>query len=326
MPERPTLRLLDYKNTLVMLIATALILGGVFYLVPMRATWAALRGLPWGISAAAMVVSLVFNVGLYADRWRRTLSYIGIRLSLADALRIHLATGPLRLLFPIQTGELITAAVAAKKADAPVAVVAGAIAYNKYLTLLATLLMLGIAAAMHPGAVGPLGAAVGLAGLAAFLAVGTLNFQKVREGLARLLAKLPFLTTRLPLDFFLPFDRLSRPERARLLAYSFVFQCSEIISCALIFHALKIPLSFWDLVAVVQVIVLVSNLPITIAGVGTREGAALVLLGALTTNENAVAAGVAFSFFEYLWPMLVGLIWLPGLIRRPRSNSGGGPD
>ncbi|MBZ0271552.1 flippase-like domain-containing protein [bacterium] len=297
---------------------TGAALAVVFAFAPVGKTAAAARELSGPAIAFLVLFSLAFNIVVNADRWRRALWHVGVKAPLATIVRIDVATGPVRLVMPMQTGEFVTAAALAQSIKAPVGLVAGTMIYNKYLALAATLILFAGGAAAAgvearsslvtfggTGALSPIAAASAAAG-AALLLFFSLEMAPARRIAVRAAETIHARFGDMARDLLAAFERIPFRAKLGLLAYSVIFQASEIVACAIIFRKLGIDVPTARLVAYVTLIVIVSSAPVFFAGIGAREGVALVLLAAYATPGEAVAAGFAYSFFEYLVPHAIG--------------------
>ncbi|MDP8223875.1 MAG: lysylphosphatidylglycerol synthase transmembrane domain-containing protein [Candidatus Lernaella stagnicola] len=288
-------------------LSTALLLGAVFFFVPVGDILSRLRQLRLETILAALALSTFFNALVYADRWRMALRHLDITPRLGTIVRVFVATGPFRLLLPNQTGELAAGAMLAGYADIPIGPTISTQIYNKYLTLLATFLLLAVGVlAGAPTHLNFLRWVAGftIAVLGAFFVLETKWGRRLFIGIAKEFGRTP---GRVMLALLSAFERLSPLAKLKLLAYTIVFQASEIVVCYLLFRDLGIELPLGQLIAYVQLMILAAALPISFAGTGTREGVALLLLAPVAGRDVAVAAGLAYSFFEYLWPLLMGL-------------------
>jgi uncharacterized membrane protein YbhN (UPF0104 family) len=245
---------------------------------------------------------------VYADRWRLALRHIGVTSSIGKLIRIHVGTGPIRLLFPIQTGELLTAAALARQTGSSTSKVFSTILYNKYLTLFATCALLAIGVLAGAGQSQTL-IAVATLSLFALAIFAVFEFKPARSIAVRIVTKIHPPLGAVASNLLSAYVDIPIGAKLKLLVYSLLFQFSEVVSCYLLFKDLGINLDFAQLIAFVQIIILASSIPISLAGVGTREGITLLLLAPFTTPEAAVAAGIAYSFFEYIWPLIMGLPW-----------------
>jgi uncharacterized membrane protein YbhN (UPF0104 family) len=286
---------------------TAGILAVIFAFVPVEKTIRAFADLRLSTIAIVLLISTVVNVLGYADRWRRSLKHVGVRAPLFEVTRVHVATGPLRLLFPIQTGEVITAAVLARRIGVSTSKTFGTILYNKYLTLTATLILL--AAGLLAGASGetPFLRVTVAAGLLLLLVFMVFEIRATRMVLVRIAGTAHGALGELARKLFAAYDEIPLRIKVALLFYSVAIQFSEVLCCYLMFRDFGIALPFGQLVVYLQIIILAASVPISIAGSGAREGMMLLLLAPVASPEVAVAAGIAYSFFEYIWPMILGV-------------------
>ena len=286
---------------------TLLLVGLVFAYVSPGRVLQSLKLLHWQTILLVLALSTFFNIFIYADRWRLALKAIGIRIPLKEIALVHAGTGPYRLLFPIQTGELVSALVLAQRNQAKVGHVLGTVLYNKYLTLMATLILLAAAVLIDfPTEASTLKWTAGF-GIAVLLGFASLEIRAVRNLLVRGATRLNLSLGEFTPRLLAAFEQMPARSKIGLLLYTLFFQFSEVVVCYFLFRDLGIHLPFARLVAYVQLMILISSLPISIAGVGPREHSAFLLLAAAASAEAAVAAGFAFSFFEYLWPMILGL-------------------
>ena len=104
---------------------------------------------------------------------------------------------------------------------------------------------------------------------------------------------------------------------------SLIAQTLPVFGFLVISHDLGIDLRLLDAVALVPVIMAASILPISIAGWGVRESAAVVLLGEVgLAASDAVTLSVVFGLVNVATACLGGLVWL---IMAKRSNGRNNP-
>lgn len=295
------------KKSVLVTAATIAIFFVIFAFVPFEKTVESLKNLRLSTVLLVLFISTAFNSIVYADRWRRSLAYVGIPLPLTEVMKVHVATGPVRLLLPVQTGELLTATALAKRAGVSIMKVIGTIMYNKLLTLAATLILLVGGLASGVSEITPLLGITAGTGLAVVVILLAFEMKATRNLFVKGAARINRALGEKAKKLLASFEYIPPRAKLFLLLYSIFFQFSEVISCYLIFRDLGISIPFGQLVVYVQILILASTLPISIAGIGTREGVALILLSQISSPESAVAAGIAYSFFEYLWPLVMGL-------------------
>jgi glycosyltransferase 2 family protein len=151
---------------------------------------------------------------------------------------------------------------------------------------------------------------VGAAGIAAFLLIG--------ERIADLLQRWRFTK---------PFAALARDFRQlfiqpawtlALIALSSTIHLLTIATVLLIGWGLDLPITFADALIVVPTVLMVTTLPISVAGWGVREGAMVAGFGFLgIAADGVLALSVLFGLATILVALPGGLLWLVG---RPRDQ------
>lgn len=95
------------------------------------------------------------------------------------------------------------------------------------------------------------------------------------------------------------------------LGMSLAAQLLLVVAFQLLARDVGVSLSFWEACAAVPAIILFSLIPLSIAGWGAREGAAVVLLGFLGASAaDAVAASVLYGLLSLLVACLGAPVWL----------------
>ena len=157
---------------------------------------------------------------------------------------------------------------------------------------------------------------------AALLGGALLTFWLVVGSLDRLLALIPeqhaarhFIAQLLP-------DKMRPTLMVRAVGWSLLVQMGGSVAVALIARALGValPLSVWF--AVVPLVALAMVVPLSINGVGVREGGlALLLKPAGVSTDAAVAIGLLWFLATILTGLVGGLLFL--LDRRPSTSPTG---
>lgn len=152
--------------------------------------------------------------------------------------------------------------------------------------------------------------AAGVAGVATFLLLG--------ERIAGLLERWRFTK---------PFAALARDFRQLftqpgatlvLVVLSASIHLLTVTTALFIGWGLELPITFADALIVVPTVLLVTTLPISVAGWGVREGAMVAGFGFLgVAADGALALSVLFGLATVLVALPGGLLWLTG---RPRDQ------
>ncbi len=90
--------------------------------------------------------------------------------------------------------------------------------------------------------------------------------------------------------------------------------------------ALQIDISYAVCMAVIPVVILITTIPVTIAGWGLREGAMVLALGQVGVNEaQALALSILFGLTQIVAGLPGGVFWLITRQSRPESNESNEP-
>ncbi len=245
----------------------------------------------------------------------------GFPLSLREATEASLAANALNLFLPGKLGDVVKATLMAERDPSrlPGAVVLGL--WEK-LSELALLFVLAAAAFLLAGNEVRNALVTGAAGLA-----GLVLLLRDRP-LAPLLRRMR--RTRSLGDAWsssLAQLRASPAATSGILLWSLLIWLGHLVQVLLMAAALGVegPALVWAAVAArVPIAILAGLVPLTFAGVGTRDAALVVLLGPLVGADVAAALGVLF-LLRYLVPGLLGVPLLPRVLRATASLARGRP-
>ncbi|HZU11577.1 MAG TPA: lysylphosphatidylglycerol synthase transmembrane domain-containing protein [Chloroflexota bacterium] len=305
----PTVRRL-FSNPWVRLLVTALLLGLVLWKVqPER-----LAGAASSINAAYLLIALVLTVPflyLKTVRWYLILRAAGISVTLPEAALSLVGGMGLALLTPARLGELVRVAYLR---DPHKLKIGALVMVDKGFDVLV------LAALSIPGAWHLLGAAAGVALLVATV-IGLFVVYEPRPLHRALLS-----TGRLPLGQKL----LPAWESLESLspASSTLFIAVTAASFAVVLLQFGIILLGWHswspqiVLFTFPLVILTNILPLTIGGLGIREGVAAVLLAhyGIPVADAALAAFLMFAINTAL-PGIIGSLLLPAVpIARPAPD------
>lgn len=96
-----------------------------------------------------------------------------------------------------------------------------------------------------------------------------------------------------------------------LFLLSIIIWVCSILQIYFIFLAIPIDVNFIYFSSAIIIAIFVGLIPITIAGMGTRDSAIIYLFSSFAADEKLLAVGLLFSFFRY-W--LLSIIGIPFLI------------
>lgn len=270
-----------------------------------RPGWAAL-------GLAVLWAGLVIAVG----RWRRLLRALGSPMGAAEVGRIFGSGLFLSLFLPTTIGGDVYRLARVGQGGFGTARAGVSLLAERGIGLLALILLVAPVVAVHPMThdLLPLAATLGLGGLGVIVAVVFWG-GPVAHLVAR---RLPALEPALgPVSW----SALMRQAPA-VFGLSLVIHLATVGANVLFAHALRVPLGYWDALALIPLIVLAGQIPISPGGLGVREAGFVYFLGrAGVAKEPALAVGLAWLAALYLTGAVGALLFL---VDR-RSDTGGRP-
>jgi len=94
-----------------------------------------------------------------------------------------------------------------------------------------------------------------------------------------------------------------------------------VASNVLIFRAVDIDLGWLDVVAITVRVGVLASLPVSIAGIGVREGSLLALLGAWGVAPEAIPPVLVLEFIiNIFFPVLLLALWRSGISLSRRNK------
>jgi glycosyltransferase 2 family protein len=258
----------------------------------------------WALLPASLI-ALLANVIVAAQRWTIILGALGYRVTMRRALQAMLATWPLSLLAPSRASDVLRAV--AIRDLCPTWVGAGTVLMEKAIDVQILCLLTVVGASLCD--LGALRAsALGVAA-SEWAVLGMLYFRGEELQRMPLLRRRPELVQQLLQALR---GLLRRPSRLLLtLSSSLVsWVCATLVLQTLL-EATRSSVGFARALALWPTAVLAGQLPLTLAGMGTRDAAFLALLqasGAAPVSPGPVlAATLAYSLVVTWLPALVGI-------------------
>ncbi|MCX7592082.1 MAG: flippase-like domain-containing protein [Kiritimatiellae bacterium] len=260
-----------------------------------------------------IVVSLVAIDLLTALRWR-IMTGIWCQISYIEGLMHVLASSALNVIVPSKLGGLAKAYFLSRSIAMPAKAALSLVIYERLLDLaMLSVVFMSVAAASSAGSV--------LLGATLLVAVGIVILFFIlhlvdarRLHLVTRIRRRPHLGRVVSwLDVFYEFHTSSANSRIRL------FTTHVLTLIIWLCHALQLVCTFWLIVPGVPALTVVRNmfsaifvgfLPVSTAGVGTRDMAIVYLFRGLVSYEEALLVGAATTFVRYVIPTLIGIPFL----------------
>lgn len=271
------------------------------------------------------LINLLLIPGLFlkAMRWRYLLKLQGIAYGLKDAFISYLAGIYIGMVTPGRVGEVVKAVYLKEEQAVPYAQgLAGVLADRLFdLYVLAVAAMMGITFWIPVRVSWPPVLFLGV-----FLALPFLMLHKTAlEGGARFLYRFALAGADEKLfggqskSFFYALRALICPQLVNALLYSLVIYALYFLQCHLLAGLLGLRFTYPEVVALVSITSLISFIPVTVLGIGTREIGMVYLFSRLGVGpEQAVAYSFLFFISFYL---LSGVVTFAGWFLKSRITN-----
>lgn len=94
-----------------------------------------------------------------------------------------------------------------------------------------------------------------------------------------------------------------------IVLMSLIFWAGHLFQIYLFFHAANLEIPYSEVIYYMPIVIIISLVPITIGGLGTRDATLLVLLSATYSAESVVLAGMLISL-RYFIPGIIGMFFI----------------
>ena len=252
-----------------------------------------------------LALLLVAFIPLFSSlKWQLMLKIIGYQISWSESLNLILSAFPVSAITPARSGDLVRAYYLKNKI--PLTKTMGGILTERALdvAILTTFSLIG---------------ALVFKNQLIILITGSILLMIALFFV--LLHKIKLTQRKWPekINHFLEASRALAKQPAQsalLLLYTALHWTLPILEAKILFLALgtNIPLSY--LAAAFPLALFIGLLPITVAGMGTRDSAIIYLFSSFSQPATSLGVGLLYSFFGYWLFSLIGLFFM----RRTISN------
>lgn len=278
----------------VLLVITLLI----FYLIFQKIDYVSLKEtlLNANLSYLAIASLLILLVPIFsAKKWQSVLEAMNYSISWKESFDIIMAAFPVSVITPSKSGDLIRAYYLRDKI--PVIQTMGAVITERF---------------------------IDVSILAFFSFIGALIFKnELILGISLSIIFLIFLFCLVINRIKLPFPKwqqkiegfsqvlkifIHQPQKVLpVLLYALILWSIVILEVKLLFLVLGANISLFYITAVFPLAIFIGLIPITIAGMGTRDSAIIYFFSLWTKSSVCLGVGFLYSFFSYWFLALLGL-------------------
>jgi len=299
------------KKRFISLFVTLIIFVLIFRSIDFQVFLESLRNLNVGYLIAALSYFLVYPfIGI--ERWR---SMVNIRFSLKfwEAFKIYFIGESLNLALPSKAGDLSKGYFLKKAGVSSFSYGLSTVVFEKLLDLLS----LGFAFIIGFLLIRSGGEFIGktlsiivlfAAAFILFLLLDKMRFLRV------ILYKLKLKKILRSFREVISFVRIIKKDHHRILFFSLIlvsilFWLGHLFQIWLFFKAVNMDITYIQVLFYVPIAIFVALIPITIAGMGTRDAMLIFLLQSFIPRETIVAGGLLMTL-RYFVPASFGLLFI----------------
>ncbi len=267
------------------------------------------------LDAALCLLVLVVQTGLVTLRWWLVARTTDTDLSLPAALRILWIGMFFNQTLPSSVGGDAVRVWLVTREGSPLGKAVNVVLCDRVLALVVLVGLIGTTLPAIYTRVADETTRLALAALVGIGAVSLVGFIIAGEHLAILLRRWRF--TRPFGNLASDFRRLfTRPAAIAPLILSAVIHLMTVLTVMLLVWGLDIQAGFLDGLMIVPTVLLLTTLPISIAGWGVREGAMVAGFGLIgVPAEGALAVSVLYGLATIIVSLPGGIVWLVGRSR-----------
>lgn len=270
------------------------------------------------LDAAVCLAVLVVQIGMVNARWWLVGRVVDAVLGFWKALEILVIGMFFNQTLPSSVGGDAVRIWLVSRQRIPIGKAVNVVLCDRVLGLVFLVVVIGMSLPALYTRIGDATTRSALTGIVIGGAVGLALFLVLGDHLAALLRRWRF--SRPFGNLAADFRRLFTHTRAMvpLAALSIAVHLLTVSTMTFLAWGIDLHLSFIDCLVVIPTIILVTTIPISIAGWGLREGAMVVGLGFLgIARDDAVALSVLFGLAQILISLPGGIVWL---IDRPQGE------
>lgn len=269
-------------------LATISIFVFLFFKIPFSDVLESIKGADFRVILLAITIASLNNFLTAAYRWKLILKEINCPISLQEALLIKMGSDPIISFLPFRSGEFFKPLYLKEVKQFPYSKSIISIISEYLLNVLAFLVLI-------------------LCGAVIYLLTGNNFAFSINLGVFCLcLASCPFSKNFNHDKLRLYFGELKKLfKNKNIFVYTLLYTLIELVTVYLLSISLSNPIPFNRILIFMPIIILVSNIPVTILGLGIREAGILFFFAGFGSPETLLSLGILYSFTEHIFPTII---------------------
>lgn len=289
-----------HKNKIhymLVIIITILLFIFLFLNIKIGSIYKAIKVIDLKLFFAAMSISIALNIFLGTEQWRQSLRICNLNITFLETLLIKLGSMPFKRIVPLKAGEIVKPLYLKKNYDFP--------------------LTSGIFSVFLP-----------------FFSNSFTAILFIFSGICILGKIYPFVYFILSLliiiifgrQLFLKYYENTNIGKIKIISFillsliSLIYIFSEIVVVYILFSAFNVDISLHNLLIFVPLTILITSIPVTFQGLGTREVCIIFFFSEYTDQAVLLSIGIMYSFVEAILPLLISMFFLKDFLNKYLSK------
>jgi len=277
----------------------------------LRAEWEKING-------AALVITIVFSAAVHifvgAHKLWRILSAMGVDITYGEVLKVRLGAGPIRLLAPLDAGELVNILYFCRHEKMPLGRASGAMVLDKGLNLIGITYWLLLGLILLPDVSSlqqiVLVAALGVSYIAFFFCV------PLHNSFVRVATRLHPKVGRFTEGLLAPFREFAPVTKLYFLFYGVLFSLRPLVVCFLLFYMHGVRINAIQVLTGASIAIMAGHIPGTVVGMGPREWVISEVFSGVASTEVILSVAIMMTLTVHVIPMIVGVPWVLWFIKK----------
>jgi len=283
-------------NIIITLI-TILIFIVLFYKFDFTKVIKIIKNADFFILSIAIFFSFVFTFVIIPFKWKLILDFINYNISFKEAFFIHVSSLPTSYIMPLKSGDLIKSLYLKRYNKLSFRKATSTLIFDNTMDLFILVLF----------------SFSGLIFLFQKFSFETYLWFIITAFFFILIL---LIAKSVPSDLFHSFKTIPIRKTLIIFMFSLIGFFLGVFSVYLTLLSISIEMPFLGIMFYSPIIFLITMVPVTISGLGTREVSIILLLSDYAPPESLLSAGILQSFIVVVLPLLVSLFFLRRFYKR----------
>lgn len=305
-----------WVKLIICILITSTILIVLFAKIDIANMIEALRGMNYYLLLLAVLMSILSGVWGSSGQMKMILDVFGCHISYREAMFIKLGVSPIKVVLPMKLGELIKVSYLRRYHAFPFVLGVGSLVVALTFKAFALLLVMFIGGFFTaPGHINfGYRSLIFIISCVALLTI--LNSIWRRRTLVYRLKKIQPALYQGILALFSRYKEIGKGRLAKPFLYTICIQACEIAIFYILLRAVGVTISIHALFVYVPLIILLTNIPIALFGLGVRELVIVTFLSKYAAIEQLLGGAILISFVIHILPPILGLIFTTSFLNK----------